>query len=71
MAPEEAAKVKTIPASLEESLNALEKDSEFLTQGNVFTQDLIDTWLDYKRTNEIDALRLRPHPYEFYLYYEV
>ena len=69
--PEEAAKVKTMPASLEESLNALEKDSEFLTQGDVFTQDLIETWLDYKRTNEIDALRLRPHPYEFYLYYEV
>ena len=69
--PEEAAKVKTMPASLEESLNALEKDSEFLTQGDVFTKDLIETWLDYKRTNEIDALRLRPHPYEFYLYYEV
>jgi len=64
-------KVKTVPGSLEESLNALEKDQKFLLQGNVFTQDLIDTWITYKRENEIDPLRLRPHPYEFYLYYDL
>ena len=68
---EEAAKVKTLPGSLEESLNALEKDSEFLTRGNVFTPDLIETWIDYKQTSELDALRLRPHPYEFSLYFDV
>ena len=48
----------------------MEKDHEFLTQGNVFTQDVIDTWLDYKRTKECDPVRLRPHPYEFALYYD-
>jgi len=64
-------KVKTVPGSLEESLDALEKDQKFLLQGNVFTQDLIDTWISYKRENEIDPLRLRPHPYEFYLYYDL
>jgi len=64
-------KVKTVPGSLEESLGALEKDQKFLLQGNVFTQDLIDTWISYKRENEIDPLRLRPHPYEFYLYYDL
>ena len=49
-------------------LAALEEDHDFLLQGNVFTKDLIQTWLDYKRTRELDELRLRPHPYEFYLY---
>ena len=68
---EEAAQVKTLPGSLEESLNALERDSEFLLKGDVFTSDLIETWIDYKRTNELDALRLRPHPYEFSLYFDV
>ena len=68
--PEELAKVPSCPASLEASLHALEKDQEFLTKGNVFTQDVIDTWLDYKRTKECDPVRLRPHPYEFALYYD-
>jgi glutamine synthetase len=56
--------------SLEESLQALEEDHEFLLKGDVFTQDLIDTWVEYKRENEIDPLRLRPHPMEFELYYD-
>ena len=68
--PEELAKVPSCPASLEASLDAMEKDHEFLTKGNVFTQDVIDTWLDYKRTKECDPVRLRPHPYEFALYYD-
>jgi glutamine synthetase len=68
--PEELAKVPSCPASLEASLHALETDHEFLTKGNVFTQDVIDTWLDYKRTKECDPVRLRPHPYEFALYYD-
>ena len=53
------------------SLDALEKDHEFLLKGDVFTEDLLQVWLDYKRTNEVDEVRLRPHPYEFYLYYDV
>jgi len=60
-----------VPASLDEALRALETDSKFLQAGGVFTDDLIETWLDYKRTNEIDAIRLRPHPYEFALYYDI
>lgn len=68
--PEELAQVPSCPASLEASLGALEKDHEFLIKGNVFTQDVIDTWLDYKRTKECDPVRLRPHPYEFALYYD-
>jgi glutamine synthetase len=68
--PEELAQVPSCPASLEASLDALEKDHEFLIKGNVFTQDVIDTWLDYKRSKECDPVRLRPHPYEFALYYD-
>ena len=67
---EELAQVPSCPASLEASLGALEKDHEFLIKGNVFTQDVIETWLDYKRTKECDPVRLRPHPYEFALYYD-
>ena len=59
------------PASLDAALDALEQDHEFLLRGDVFTQDVIDTWIWYKRTNEVDALRLRPHPYEFCLYYDI
>ncbi len=70
MSPEEAANVKTVPGSLEESLSALEEDHEFLLRGDVFTKDLIDTWLDFKREKELDAVRLRPHPYEFFLYFD-
>ena len=69
--PEEAAKVKSVPGSLYEVLDALEADHAFLREGGVFTQDLIDTWLDYKRTVEADEVNLRPHPYEFMLYYDV
>jgi glutamine synthetase len=71
LTPEEAAKLKTVPGSLEEALQALEDDHDFLMKGGVFTQDVIDVWLDYKRETEIDAIRLRPHPYEFYLYFDV
>jgi glutamine synthetase len=69
--PDEAANLKTVPGSLEDSLQALEDDYEFLMKGGVFTQDVIDVWLEYKRETEIDAIRLRPHPYEFYLYFDV
>lgn len=65
---EEAARILQVPASLEEALDALEADHDFLLRGNVFTQDLIDTWLDYKRTRDLDEMRLRPHPHEFHLY---
>lgn len=67
----EAKNVPTVPGSLEESLNALEKDHEFLLKGDVFTKDVIEVWLEYKREKEIDAVRLRPHPYEFYLYFDI
>ena len=70
LSPEEAVNVQQVPGSLEESLDALENDHEFLLTGDVFTSDLIETWLDYKRTNEVDEVRLRPHPYEFFLYYD-
>ncbi|NPV91222.1 MAG: type I glutamate--ammonia ligase [Firmicutes bacterium] len=69
--PEELAKIKQVPGSLEEALDALEQDHEFLLRGGVFTPDLIDTWIRYKREREIDAVRLRPHPYEFYLYFDL
>ena len=70
LSPEEAANVLQVPGSLEETLDALEDDHEFLLVGDVFTSDLVETWLDYKRTNEVDEMRLRPHPYEFFLYYD-
>jgi len=69
--PAELEKVPMVPSSLEESLAALESDNEFLKAGGVFTDDLIDTWIAYKRTYEIDAVRLRPHPWEFMLYYDI
>jgi len=59
-----------VPGSLDESLKALEKDHEFLLAGDVFTMDLIETWIGMKRTKEVDYIRLRPHPSEFYLYYD-
>ena len=68
--PEEAAKIQSVPGSLYEVLDALEADHEFLLAGDVFTQDVIDTWLDYKRVREADEVNLRPHPYEFLLYYD-
>ncbi len=69
--PEEAAAVKSTPGSLEEALDALEADHEFLLKGDVFTPDAIEMWLNYKRENEVEAVRMRPHPYEFYLYYDI
>src|SRR3954467_3105502 len=69
--PEELAKVPQVPSSLDESLVALEADNAFLSAGGVFTEDLIETHIAYKRDNEIDAIRLRPHPYEFALYYDI
>lgn len=68
--PEEAKKIKTVPASLDEALISLENDHEFLLKGDVFPKELIETWIEYKRENEIDPVRLRPHPYEYHLYYD-
>ena len=67
--PAEYADIQKLPASLEEALQALRDDSDFLTEGDVFTQDLIDTWIEYKTENEIAPMRAYPHPYEFQLYY--
>jgi glutamine synthetase len=63
--------VKQVPGSLEEVLDNLESDHQWLLEGGVFTQDVIDRWIEYKRTHELDAVRLRPHPYEFHLYYDL
>jgi glutamine synthetase len=71
MEPEERHGIKMTPGSLAESLNALEADHEFLLRGGVFTTDLIEEYIGYKRLNEVDAVALRPHPYEFALYYDV
>jgi len=69
--PEELAGVPDTPRSLEDSLLALRNDHEFLLRGDVFTSEIIDTWIWYKQTHEIEALRVRPHPFEFTLYYDV
>ena len=66
-----AQRVTHVPGSLEEALQALEADHEFLTAGDVFTADLIETWIDWKRANEIDPVHLRPTPHEFEMYYNV
>jgi glutamine synthetase len=71
LSPEELANVPSMPGSLEDALDNLENDHEFLMKGDVFTKDAIETWISYKRTREVDALRLRPHPYEFFLYYDI
>ena len=68
---EEAALVKKVPASLEESLSALEADHDYLLKGDVFTQDVIDEWISYKMEEEVDQIRLRPHPHEFALYFDI
>ena len=69
--PEEHAQIRQLPASLDEALKALEDDHEFLTEGDVFPEDLISTWIELKRTTEIDPFRFRPHPHEFELYYDI
>jgi glutamine synthetase len=71
MPPEELAEVPKAPGSLEESLIALKNDHEFLLRGDVFTSDVVETWIHYKMKHEVDAMRLRPHPYEFCLYYDI
>jgi glutamine synthetase len=70
MTPQELAKYPKTPGSLAEAVDALEVDHKFLTARDVFTDDLIETWINYKRENELDELALRPHPYEFHLYYD-
>nr|HDM99588.1 type I glutamate--ammonia ligase [Deltaproteobacteria bacterium] len=69
--PEELAIIPSAPGSLDEALAALKEDHEFLLKGNVFTQDVIDKWIEYKTEKEINMVRLRPHPYEFFLYFDV
>jgi glutamine synthetase len=69
--PEELAGIPQVPASLEEALKGLENDHDFLLEGGVFTEDLIDTWIEYKRERELQEVNLRPHPWEFYLYYDI
>jgi glutamine synthetase len=71
LSPEELAEVPTTPGSLDEALDALKRNHEFLLKGDVFTKDVIETWISYKHKNEADAVRLRPHPYEFCLYYDI
>jgi glutamine synthetase len=70
LSPEELAKVPSTPGSLELALEALEQDHAFLTEPGVFTEDFIETWISYKLDNEVNPMRLRPHPYEFALYYD-
>ncbi len=69
--PEELANVPVMPASLEDAIDELENDYEFLLKGDVFTEDVVKTWIKYKRENEITALRMRPHPWEFAMYYDI
>ena len=69
--PEQLAEIKSTPGSLGESLDALEADHEFMLKGEVFTKDVVGTYLNYKRTVEVDEIRLRPHPHEFFLYYDI
>ena len=70
LSPEELASVPTSPSSLDRALDALAADHEFLLKGDVFSTDLIDAWISYKRDNEVDHVRLRPTPSEYYLYYD-
>jgi len=60
-----------VAGSLEQVLDALEQDHDFLLKGGVFTKDVVDTWIEYKRKKELDPVRLRPHPYEFVLYFDI
>jgi glutamine synthetase len=69
--PEEVSKIPSMPGSLEEALDALQRDHAFLLKGEVFTEELLRTYIEYKRSKEVDAVRLRPHPYEFALYYDI
>jgi len=69
--PEELAAIEQVPDSLDKVLDALEADHDFLLQGDVFTPDFIEKYIEYKREEEVDAVRLRPHPHEFYLYHDI
>jgi glutamine synthetase len=69
--PEELAEIPSAPGSLDEAIDALKADQEFLLKGDVFTQDAIAMWIEYKTENEINDIKLRPHPHEFYLYYDI
>jgi len=71
LTPSEAKKIKSMPGSLDQALDALERYHDFLLEGGVFTPDVIETWIAYKRKKEVDAIRLRPHPYEFSLYFDI
>jgi glutamine synthetase len=71
LSPEELSGVPQMPGSLEEALAALQADHEFLLKGDVFTKDVLDTWVEYKRDNELNPVRMRPVPYEFHLYYDI
>ncbi|CAB1128631.1 glutamine synthetase [Candidatus Hydrogenisulfobacillus filiaventi] len=71
LSAEEKARIQSVPGSLAESLSNLERDHDFLLEGGVFDEDFLATWVDYKRTNEIDAVNLHPHPVEFQLYYDI
>ena len=69
--PEELGKIDSTPADLAQVLDALEADHDFLLKGDVFTPDVIESWISFKRENEVDAIRLRPHPWEFALYFDI
>jgi glutamine synthetase len=70
LTPEELKEVPSMPASLDEALDNLKNDHDFLLKGGVFTEDVIETWIEYKMANEVSAMRLRPHPHEFALYFD-
>jgi glutamine synthetase len=69
--PEEAKLIKQVPGSLDAVLKALEEDHDFLLKGDVFTTDMLETYIAYKRETEVDPVRMRPHPHEFTLYYDM
>jgi len=71
LSAEERSNIASMPGSLEEALTCLEEDHDFLLKGDVFTEDTIKSWIDYKRESECDPVRLRPHPHEFELYYDI
>ena len=71
MQPEELKDVPSTPGSLEQALRALERDHDFLLRGDVFPEDVVEKWISYKMDKEVKAMALRPHPYEFGLYFDV
>ncbi len=71
LSPEELKGVPSTPGDLADALKALENDHEFLMKGDVFTQDAIDKWIEYKTDAELNPIRMRPHPYEFALYFDI